>query len=252
MSRFTKTYLSLLAGTLVCTILSAAFGSRADGSKIGAGKNFVEKFVLGHSFEPVPLEESYEITDGFRAVHIEWGLGDVILKPLPAGQTTPRLSVRGRTVTVGGSSSPLKFRVRTGVLEIEGPDLEALNVLGHVIDINQKDILQRMNLKLELELPADWKGDIKAETVSGQVSLDPGLEALDVDVDTVSGDVHLNGRLGKISVDTVSGNVKARLPDGSWHFRTESTSGKISNARASDPKGRPVEIETVSGDIGIE
>lgn len=106
---------------------------------------------------------------------------------------------------------------------------------------------------------------LDVQGVSGQLHLDSGSK--EVQVDSVSGDVDLAGESVRAHVETVSGDIRARGLGGQMKFETvsgnidaegknyrEVTAGTVSgdiNLRGQpDPNSR-VDIETMSGDVHV-
>lgn len=85
---------------------------------------------------------------------------------------------------------------------------------------------------------------LDVDGVSGKLHLDSG--AKEVNVDSVSGDIDLAGSATRAHVETVSGNIRARGLGGQLKFETVSGDIDAQNAGYSE-----VNAGTVSGDITI-
>lgn len=108
--------------------------------------------------------------------------------------------------------------------------------------------------------------DIEINTVSGEISIQGNIKS--IDVNTTSGDVDVKTNIleGDINIETVSGELQLKLPeDADFNFVSETVSGtldtqlKFTNLKINKNKSRgtkgngkyDVELETVSGDITI-
>jgi DUF4097 and DUF4098 domain-containing protein YvlB len=97
-------------------------------------------------------------------------------------------------------------------------------------------------------LKGEAGGDLRASTVSGEVRL-AARAAKNIEVRTISGDVHLTGGGGEVVITTVSGNAKLELGEVT-RARFKTVSGDISAALALAGDGL-LEGESVSGDVGM-
>ncbi len=109
-------------------------------------------------------------------------------------------------------------------------------------------------------------GDIKAQTVSGDVSGDVGSnaristvsggvrltaqQAKSIEIRTISGDIRLSGDAGDVEITTVSGEAQIELAT-LTRGRFKSVSGNLSASFALAPDGQ-LESESVSGKIQFE
>ena len=128
--------------------------------------------------------------------------------------------------------------------------IELVSADGHVAGINGKSL--------------------KAECVSGNLTLESGASQVDVEsvsgnidlnitrtdssyrahLQTVSGDIDVKGAGGRVKLDTVSG--RARAAGGEiQEFEAGTVSGNVELAAALGKHGR-VQVETMSGDIRTE
>ena len=88
------------------------------------------------------------------------------------------------------------------------------------------------------------QGQVRAKTMSGDISLDGGIG--NVDLASVSGNVTVTGSYGRLNLSSVSGNVKA---DGdAEQFEAQTVSGDI---RARIGPSNRINLESVSGDIDL-
>lgn len=265
MSRFAKVYLAILGATVGFTALSAAFASMSNGSEKETGRKIFVK-IMGDKAESVPVNETFKIEEGFNAVEISWLPGEIDVVALPAGETVPTLVIQGEAPK--GEDLPVRFRVRDRKLEIENAEDRG----GFPFTFNGNFHFAPKSLNLRLALPAAWNGELNIESVGSDVKVG-ALNLGTLDVETVSGDVTVAPqKMGSLQIETVSGdmNLKGLSPDevelnsvsgdvhlslageGPWKIETETVSGDVRNAKGSKSAGRPVEIETVSGNIEIE
>ena len=102
------------------------------------------------------------------------------------------------------------------------------------------------DLVLDVHLPADYSGDLRIDSVSGDVELSFG-EYQDLSMKTTSGEIDVDAvTTESIAVETTSGDITAaRIEAGS--VNAESTSGEI------EFDGAVVEVDagTTSGDISF-
>jgi DUF4097 and DUF4098 domain-containing protein YvlB len=94
----------------------------------------------------------------------------------------------------------------------------------------------------------DAGDDIEVETLSGDVTIEGARGA--VNVHTVSGDISLTGGRGNVEIETVSGDMELRDVV-SNQVRTNSTSGDLTFAGAILDAGR-YQFETHSGELRLE
>ena len=130
----------------------------------------------------------------------------------------------------------LKIRLEAGTLSVEQP------AYGLSTRINTERWLQ-----VTLRIPADWKGEITASTMSGPLRA-TGLSGSDFSVSTISGGLRASGlQAMTLSLRTVSGPLNAAdLEADSLSLRT--VSGSLSVERAAAQK---VKVTSVSADIGL-
>lgn len=107
--------------------------------------------------------------------------------------------------------------------------------------------------KLTVKVPAEMIAEIKVETVSANVSLDLQYNISEVDIETVSGDIRLNGIQTKntsedeIDVKTTSGRIEL-CGCSSSKLKCESTSGNIIADGIFDNESK---FSTVSGKLEL-
>ncbi len=113
---------------------------------------------------------------------------------------------------------------------------------------SDKDNNNAGRYKATISLPVDLKPDLDMETVSGDVALN-GINIGDFDLDTVSGDVKLSGcSLNDCSLESVSGDFDIRDLTVAKKFDCDLVSGDIRLDRIACEK---IDIDSVSGDVDI-
>jgi DUF4097 and DUF4098 domain-containing protein YvlB len=108
------------------------------------------------------------------------------------------------------------------------------------------------DLKLQTvsgQLSGDAGGDVRAGTVSGDVLL-TARAAKTIEIKTISGDIHLTGGGGDVDITTVSGSATLELADVT-RARFKSVSGDLTAALALLADGQ-IESESVSGDVSFK
>jgi Putative adhesin len=108
------------------------------------------------------------------------------------------------------------------------------------------------DLKLQTvsgQLSGEAGGDVRASTVSGDVRL-TARAAKTIEIKTISGDIHLTGGGGDVDITTVSGSATLDLADVS-RARFKSVSGDLTAALALVADGQ-IESESVSGDVSFK
>jgi Putative adhesin len=96
------------------------------------------------------------------------------------------------------------------------------------------------------DVSGDVGGDLHANTVSGDVRM-TARKARMIEVKTISGDIHLAGGGGEVEITTVSGTVKVELTT-LTRGRFKSVSGDLSAELALAPNAQ-LDGQSVSGDI---
>jgi DUF4097 and DUF4098 domain-containing protein YvlB len=91
----------------------------------------------------------------------------------------------------------------------------------------------------------DVNGQVRASTMSGNISLQGGIGS--IDLQSVSGNVTVEGSVGRLNLSSVSGNIRA---DGdSDQFEAQTVSGDI---YARIGTSNRINLESVSGDIDLK
>jgi DUF4097 and DUF4098 domain-containing protein YvlB len=108
------------------------------------------------------------------------------------------------------------------------------------------------NIKVQTvsgNVSGDVGADIYATTVSGDVQLTARAAKM-VEVKTISGDIQLKGGGGEVDITTVSGSANLDLTDVN-RGRFKSVSGDLTAALALMPEGQ-IDSQSVSGDVAIK
>jgi Putative adhesin len=174
-----------------------------------------------------------------------------------------------------GSRTSITVVLRPGLTHGGGAHLSihvpaASAVTATLVSSDLKLAGVRGDVKLQTvsgNLSGDVGGDVRASTVSGSVQLNAN-DARRMEIKTISGDVHVSGGGGEVELTTVSGSAKAELgslargrfktvsgdvvakltlaPDG--QLDGESVSGGLTFDFGSDPKAA-FDVQSFSGEI---
>lgn len=89
------------------------------------------------------------------------------------------------------------------------------------------------------------KGQVRADTMSGNISLEGGVDS--IDLESVSGNLRVTGASGRLNLSTVSGTIET---DGDAdQFEAQTVSGDI---RAHIGSSERLNLESVSGNINLK
>ncbi|GEM_PF-3504219 len=141
---------------------------------------------------------------------------------------------RGLTLPHSFTSANLRLTVK--IPESLSGDLELQSVSGAV--------------KLRSPGTAPFEGNVSAGSVSGRVYVE-GLEAWNVELGSVSGDVEFLGSADQLDVKTVSGAMMLKLAALSGNGRMETTSGDIA-LTSTEPLNHEIKLSTTSGTLELE
>jgi len=140
----------------------------------------------------------------------------------------------------GDSSAHLKIRV---------PQRSALEVSLVSSDLRVSAVTGNQHLQtVSGDIAGDAGGDLQVNTVSGDVHL-ATHNSHNAQIKSVSGDLNVSGPDGNVQVNSVSGDAMLTLGTVS-RAHIESVSGDISVTSALAPSG-DFEATSVSGDLGI-
>lgn len=141
---------------------------------------------------------------------------------------------RGLTLPHSFTSANLRLMVK--IPESLSGDLELQSVSGAV--------------KLRSPGTAPFEGNVSAGSVSGRVYVE-GLEAWNVELGSVSGDVEFLGGADQLEVKTVSGAMMLKLAALRGNGRMETTSGDI-ELTSTEPLNHEIKLSTTSGTLELE
>lgn len=226
MRRLKQSLVILLA---TATLPSAAFAERS--------QSYVER-----SDRTIPAAS-------LRAIDISNARGDVQVRPSPDGQVHV---VAIKTSRVHGRTAAQKYAAETKVEAMVEGDRWVMRVTypkrieAHISfwDLcsarGQNDsFLPRVDVRLELQVPAAFRSRI--ETISGDVDLE-GLAGSST-VRTTSGDVNLRDVTGAAEISVVSGDVDL------LRVKSAAVSGSSGDLSASEVGA--LRVVTISGDVEI-
>ena len=136
-------------------------------------------------------------------------------------------------------------------LEVRVPQGSSLKVSGVSADIEVKDVLGTQQLSsVSGDVISEAAGaDVEIETVSGDVELQGDDQEMVAELSSVSGDVEAQNLAGEVTANSVSGDVY--LIESTFNrARIHTTSGEIVfHARLLD-SGR-LSVETINGDVDV-
>jgi DUF4097 and DUF4098 domain-containing protein YvlB len=197
------------------------------------------------SVEIVDLAGSIELSGWDRPEIEVAGTADEDVAGVDLKSTGDRTSIRVTPRSSGAwrdaSSTRLVIHVpakSTVSATLVSGDLKLSGVLGDVK-------LQTINGNVS----GDAGGNLRASTVSGSVRM-TARGAQTIEVKTINGDIQLASGAGEIEISTVSGNAKIDLGTLA-RGRFKSISGKLSASLSLAP-GAQLEAESVSGTIGFD
>jgi DUF4097 and DUF4098 domain-containing protein YvlB len=169
-------------------------------------------------------------------------------------------------------SGDIDIKSTSGDVRIQDVDgsIDAVSVSG---DMNYKKIIGNVDLKTTSGdfRVADIKGSIDAESVSGDMNFTSSSKISEIDIDTISGDISVQGILapnGSYTLDSHSGTIRIKIPpESNFELQTNTSSGvidcdfELEEHVLSDRKrlhgiagkgGASLDISTYSGDIRIQ
>jgi hypothetical protein len=167
-------------------------------------------------------------------------------------------AVEGVDVSAAGNRTSISVILRSGVsrgggearLLIHVPAASSLSVTVVSAELKLSGI--RGDVKLQTvsgDVSGDIGGDLRASTVNGSVRL-TARNAKNIEIRTISGDVHLAGGGGEVAVTTVSGTAQLELGMVT-RGRLRSVSGTMTAALTLAPDAE-FEGESVSGGILLD
>jgi DUF4097 and DUF4098 domain-containing protein YvlB len=259
---FLKVFFSSVIWTALCMGLAAYAANKA----VQQDPDIVEKVVSrvestsnvhvtvggAHRRDFVPAEDSWTFATPTDEIDLIAVNGDVEVIPAKAG-TSLIVTAKGRR-----HKNLTKLLVTTATQK--------------TVSLEQPNDDTTRDLKIRVQLPADFKGRLSIKTVSGDMDMnelavnDLNLQSVSGDVQiknseaknirqsTVSGDIDIENKVvADLDLESVSGDFTLRLPKSTKaKFNVRTLSGEITNAFASEDKAeKVVKISSTSGDIKI-
>ena len=171
---------------------------------------------------------------------------------LPAGCPV-ELGVVSADAVVSGITSPVKVKSVSGSVTLDGvrSDISAQTVSGDLEARGLSGSLHFTTVSGDLTVVDGTSGRVRAETVSGQVTLDLDIPAdSSIDVSSVSGDltVRLPGTAGlTVTAKTMSGGLDSAFEG----LTTERKPGRISMQGQVGTGDGQLRAKTMSGDVTL-
>ncbi len=176
----------------------------------------------------------------------------VVSVSLPASCPV-ELGVVSADAVVSGITAPVKVKSVSGAVTLDGvrSDISAQTVSGDLETRGLSGSLHFSTVSGDLTVVDGTSGRVRAETVSGQVTLDLDIPAdSSIDVSSVSGDltVRLPGTAGlTVTAKTMSGGLDSAF-DG---LTTERKPGRSSMQGQVGSGDGQLRVKTVSGDVTL-
>lgn len=238
----------LLVGTLIIgTIYNVGHGLNVWGG--------TSNYSYSNSSSYIAAGEFSVSAANISSVDISWIAGNVTLMPCDGNEikvreinssTDPesdmRYKVDGKTLVIKFRSSgrfistnlskDLIVEIPSDVAAAIGLDIETVSA---DVDINTSGEVTNMSFK-----------HVNVNTVSGHAYV-ADVETQKVDVETVSGNIVVSGRISTVDIDTVSGNVSFDGYINPKELNIDTVSGRVEVELIEEPKD--IDIDTVSGNI---
>ena len=118
-------------------------------------------------------------------------------------------------------------------------------------DVNVRGVSGNQEIQtVSGDVLAAVRHEVRVHTVSGDVKLNAGSESRLIEVQTVSGDLIIDGGGGEISINSVSGDGLLRV-GGVARFKVKTVSGDFNVALTLAADGR-FDAESISGDLNVD
>ncbi len=179
-------------------------------------------------------EERVFPADGITDIQVKTISSDINVLATEAPEIKAHLY--GKTVSgVSGPVVELKAKTRGSVLAVEAKHMPNISLLGNT------------SVKLNIYVPGSYSGDIRLETVSGDIEI-TSPDTAETKIKTTSGRVRLRDFTGKLDFESISGSLDAQYSTFSSDIRAKTVSGSI-ELELPDDAAFTLEASTVSGDI---
>jgi DUF4097 and DUF4098 domain-containing protein YvlB len=161
-------------------------------------------------------------------------------RPLAADGTVEISNIAGSVHVIGWSSDQVEI---TGVLGREVEELQIEGDMGHLeIEVEVPRSSEDIDADLTIRVPAS--ANVEVDTVSASIVVE-GVGGA-VELESVSGKVSVTAEPRELVVETVSGNIDLSSTPGRTELASVSGSIEVGNAVGE------LEAESVSGDIKIQ
>ena len=194
----------------------------------------------------------YEITvpEGTE-VQVETVSGDINAGNLD-GELT--LSTVSGDIDLSEQTGDASAETVSGQIKVTGMDgsLVAETTSGAITAAGEGTVLDASTTSGEIDLSGFTAEEVRAETTSGELSIGGGFTTLEAG--SVSGGIEIDTDtpFELMSLETVSGSVRATVPDEAYDITGESVSGDrtfdVDTASNSDSR---IDVNTVSGEVRI-
>ncbi|WP_017586438.1 DUF4097 family beta strand repeat-containing protein [Nocardiopsis ganjiahuensis] len=158
------------------------------------------------------------------------------------------------SVQVANQVGAVDVETVSGAIELDGVEgsVTAESTSGQITATGSGDLLDLSTTSGRIDASGFEADEVRSESVSGTQKLGGGFTALEAS--SVSGEIEVrtDAPFDLMSVETVSGGVRATVPDESYDITGESVSGErdFDVDTASDSDSR-IDVSTVSGGVRI-
>ena len=194
----------------------------------------------------------FRVSDGIDRIDVDWICGDVSIVPAEGDEI---YIYEIADVSANGYGT-MRYRIKDGTIYIKFREPGRFKKFADktlVIEVPESmSYLISLDISSVSALVACEQGmtfsDTDIETVSGMVSLSD-FNTSKLEVETVSGEVMVNGAVKNVDINTVSGDIGVTAEEDCSSISTDTVSGRIgveTYGTFSD-----IEIATVSGDVAF-
>lgn len=181
-----------------------------------------------------------------------WSRNEVhVVADLGSGVEDVKFERNGKEIVIEVKLPRNKHRSGGTDLEIHVPEKNSVKVSGVSIDIEVRDVQGVQQLvSVSGDIVSDAAAaDVEIETVSGDIELQGDDETMVSDLNSVSGDIDAQNLAGEITANSVSGEL-AVVDSKFSRARLQTTSGDIVFHSQLFDGGR-LDIETINGDLDV-